>query len=202
MPTIILERGLGQAVPEEDFVGHDNCQAGHLAASCLLDLGHRRIGFAGWDSPIPNIHDRAHGFAAALHGQGIADPRSWIVLDELTQAGGRRMACRLLELSITGMVIAHHHEVARGVLIELLDRGLRWPDDLSIVLIGTPEWHDLVRPSLTCIARPEQEMGRLAASLLLAKVAAPGAISPAALLVSHLLPAGSIGPAPAQGCAK
>jgi LacI family transcriptional regulator len=83
------------------------------------------------------------------------------------------MADRLPIGEVTGLVLAHHHQLAKGVLLSLLERGIRWPDDLSVVLIGTPEWHDLLRPSLACVQRPEEEMGRAAASLLLEKVYDP-----------------------------
>ena len=42
-----------------------------------------------------------------------------------------------------------------------------WQDDKTDVLIGTPEWTQMLRPSLTCVQRPEQEMGRTAATALL-----------------------------------
>jgi DNA-binding LacI/PurR family transcriptional regulator len=50
------------------------------------------------------------------------------------------------------------------------------------VLVGTPDWCDLVSPSLTCIERPEAEMGRRAATLLLSKVATPEYAEPRLVL--------------------
>lgn len=193
VPTIILERSLGSTVPDHDFVGHDNFQSGHLATRQLLEAGHRRVAFLGWDSPIPNIHDRARGYAAALAESGIVASPDWLLLDDLTQAGGGRLAERLVRLDVTGAVIAHHHDMAKGVLLGLMERGLRWPDDLSIVLIGTPEWRDLIQPSLACIERPEQAMGREAALLLLRKIEHPDQSSPMAVLPTSFLAGGSIG---------
>lgn len=192
VPCIILERTLGQATPDHDFVGHDNFQSGYLATRKLLEAGHRRIAFIGWDSPIPNIHDRKNGYLAAMREFAQNVPADWVLLDELTQEGGRRMAERLPLPDISALVLAHHHEMAKGTLLHLQENGVRWPHDLSLVLIGTPEWHDLLNPSLACIQRPEEEMGRVAATLLLKKLRDPQHREPRSILPVAFLDGGSI----------
>ena len=199
VPTVILERSLGETVPDRDFVGQDNFQSGQLATQALLAAGHRSIAFLGWDTPIPNLRDRARGYRAALAEAGIEARPDWLLLDALTEAGGRRLAARLATLPVTALVIGQHHDLARGVLLGLIERGLRWPDDLSLVLIGTPEWRDLVRPPLACVERPEREMGREAAWLLLRKIEHPGQDGPGLVLPTRLHRGGSIALAP-DGC--
>jgi DNA-binding LacI/PurR family transcriptional regulator len=194
VPTVVLERSLGDAMPDHDFVGHDNFQSGFLATQQLLAAGHRRIAFLGWDSPIPNIHDRARGYRAALAGAGVESDPAWLLLDALTQEGGARMATRLATLPVTAAVIAHHHDLAKGALLGLMQAGRVWPDDLSLVLIGTPDWRDLVRPSLACVERPEPDMGREAARMLLRKLGQPEARHPAQILPNTFLHGGSIRP--------
>ncbi|TBW38250.1 LacI family transcriptional regulator [Siculibacillus lacustris] len=194
VPTVILERSIGADIPSTDFVGHDNFGAGLLATRQLIAAGHRRIAYAGWNSPIANIHDRIEGYRAALAEVDVVPDPAWVLIDDLTLAGGRQVGERLAGLDVTALVIGHHHELAKGILGELGRQGRRWPEDLSIVLIGTPEWRDLVRPSLACIERPEGEMGRRAAELLLKKVETPAHVAPALLLANTFLPGGSIAP--------
>ncbi|MET3600841.1 LacI family DNA-binding transcriptional regulator [Martelella mangrovi] len=173
IPYVVLERDLEGETPDFDFVGHDNFQSGYLATKTLLDAGHRNIAFLGWTTPIANLRDRLSGYKAALDEAGIAVNDDWILLDNLSEDAGKRMAARLPVDKVTAMVLAHHYYMAKGTLLGLQKRALRYPEDLSIVLIGTPEWRDLVHPSLTCIKRPEKEMGRAAASVLLKKVKKP-----------------------------
>jgi LacI family transcriptional regulator len=194
VPTVILERSIGTVIPATDFVGHDNFGAGLLATRELIAAGHRRIAYAGWNAPIANIHDRVAGWRAALAEVGVTPDPDWLLLGDLSVDSGRAAAERLAGLDVTALVIGHHHELAKGMLGEISRRGLRWPDDLSLVLIGTPEWRDLVRPSLACVERPEGEMGRRAAELLLKKVEAPDHVAPALLLANTFLPGGSIAP--------
>jgi len=186
MPMVVLERPLGTELPEHDFVGHDNRQAGYLATRALLEAGHRKVAFIGWNSPISNIRHRADGYLDALREFGVAPRPEWLLQGELDYDEGRRMAAGLPFGEITALVLANHLDLAKGVLVELRARDLHWPDDLSFVLIGTPEWCDLVSPPLTCIERPEAEMGRRAAELLLARVAAPAQTGPRIVLPVRL----------------
>lgn len=192
VPRVILERTLADGTPEHDFVGHDNFQSGHMATRKLIEAGHRNIAFIGWNSPIPNIHDRRDGYLAALRESGLTPSSEWVVMDELTTEAGYRAGRRLPICEISALVIAHHHEMAKGTLLALQERGVRWPDDISLVLIGTPEWHDLLRPSLACIQRPEAEMGRMAAVLLLQKIGDPERREPRHILPVTFLEGGSI----------
>jgi LacI family transcriptional regulator len=211
MPTVVLERPLGTELPERDFVGHDNRMTGYLAARTLIEAGHRRIAFIGWDSPIPNIRHRADGYLDALREAGIAPQPEWLLLGDLTQSEGRRLAARLPFGDVTALVLANHLDLGKGVLKELQARRVRWPDDLSLILVGTPEWCDLVSPALCCIERPEAEMGRHCARLLLAKVADPAYSEPRLVLPVSLRGGQSVndisshsaardGGAPSQDC--
>ena len=198
VPYVILERPMGSTTPAHDFVGHDNFQSGYLATRALLEAGHRRIAFLGWDSPIPNIHDRAHGYRAALAEAGVPIRPQWMLCGPLSEASGRQLAEALPTDEVTAAVLATHHEMAKGILMSLQDRRLRWPDDLSLVLIGTPEWADLVRPSLACVERPELEMGNAAATLLLEKVRNPAYRQASTILPTRFVAGGSIRPVAVQ----
>lgn len=166
IPYVILERSFPDSLPLHNFVGHDNFQSGYLATKILLDAGHRQIAFSGWDSPIPNVRERVDGYRAALREYGVPMDREIVLTDELSEAAGRRMAVKMVAAGVTASVLGQH-DTAKGTLLHFQDAGIYWPADLSIVMIGTPEWAGVLRPRLTCIQRPEQQMGRAAAALLL-----------------------------------
>ena len=165
IPYVILERSFPASFAQHNFVGHDNFQSGYLATRHLLEAGHRRIAFSGWDSPIPNVRERVDGYRAALREYDIPPEQEMVLLDELSEEAGRRMGAQLLAAGVTAVVLGQH-DTAKGTLLHFQDMGVRWPDDISLVLIGTPEWAGMLRPGLTCIQRPGQQMGREAAALL------------------------------------
>lgn len=173
IPYVILERSFPTSFVAHNFVGHDNFQSGFLATRHLLEAGHKRIAFSGWDSPIPNVRERVDGYRAALREQGVMAGDERVLLDELTESAGRKMGVRLLETGVTAVVLGQQ-DTAKGTLLHFQDHGVQWPRDISLVMIGTPEWADFLRPRITCIQRPEQQMGRAAASLLFDVMRDPG----------------------------
>ncbi len=166
IPYVILERSFPESKIPHHFVGHDNFQSGYLATRHLLEAGHRRIAFSGWDSPIPNVCERVDGYRAALREFGVPATQEWVLVDELSAEAGRRMGAQLMELGVSAAVLGHHG-TAKGALLHFQDHGVRWPEDISLVMIGTPEWAGVLRPQLTCIQRPEHEMAEASAHLLL-----------------------------------
>ncbi len=65
-------------------------------------------------------------------------------------------------------------------LLQIADRlGIRSPDRLSIVCLGDPEMASLATPALTCVRPPLEEIGRVAAGLLLERLSAPADSPPA-----------------------
>ena len=55
-----------------------------------------------------------------------------------------------------------------------LERGLKIPDDISIIGFDDMPWATLLRPPLTAIVQPTYELGQQAAELLLARLKDPG----------------------------
>ena len=172
IPYVILERSFPDSSMAHNFVGHDNFQSGYLATRHLLEAGHRRIAFSGWDSPIPNVRERVDGYQAALREYGVATEHELVLTDELSADAGRRMGARLMAAGVSAAVLGHH-ETAKGALLHFQDHGLRWPEDISLMMIGTPEWAGVLRPQLTCIERPEHEMAVASAKLLLNSIKTP-----------------------------
>jgi DNA-binding LacI/PurR family transcriptional regulator len=191
IPYVVLERSFPNSTLPHNFVGHDNFQSAFIATRRLLDAGHRRIAFAGWDSPIPNVRDRVDGYRAALREQGLGADQENVLTGELSEAAGRQMAEKLSGASITAVVLGHH-DIAKGALLYFQDHGVRWPEDISVVMIGTPEWAGVLRPHLTCIQRPEHEMAVATAALLLDRIRNPEAQAVQRIFTSSIIEGHSI----------
>jgi LacI family transcriptional regulator len=66
-----------------------------------------------------------------------------------------------------------------GALSACRERGMHVPDDVALVSFDDPPFGDLLDPPLTALQRNEEEMGRLAASLLLHALQATAVPQPA-----------------------
>jgi DNA-binding LacI/PurR family transcriptional regulator len=165
----------------------DDVHGGELAAAHLLALGHREIGFIGDDEEDPrgftSSRDRHIGFARALAAAGAPLP------DRLVRTGphGAETAARLASQLLGDeprptAIFAASDTQAFGVMLAARQRGLRVPEDLSV--LGFDDIDAAGHVGLSTVRQPLAASGRLAAELLLQDLAAPGSTVPA----DHWLP--------------
>jgi LacI family transcriptional regulator len=144
-----------------------NSSGANQAVRHLLDLGHRRIGALtgpiAWLAPM----ERREGYHAALASAGIMPDPALEVASDFQIEGGIEAAGRLLDAAEPPTAIfAFNDNLAIGAMHAARARGLRIPDDLSIVGFDDLEWAELMTPALTTVRQPLAEMGRMAVSLL------------------------------------
>ena len=138
-----------------------------IAVKHLLSLGHRRIacitGPRGWIA----TEERLRGYQAALAAAGILPEPELVVDSDFEIAQGHRAARRLLDLhEPPTAVFAFNDNIAIGVLQAARERGIRVPDELSVIGFDDVEAAEIVTPQLTTIRQPLEELGRMAVSLL------------------------------------
>lgn len=149
---------------EVTSVGATNWTGGVAAAEHLLGLGHRRIGFAGGPTQSAPGQARLHGYRAALEGAGIAyDPRLVLHGTAFGYPEGVEMGGRLLDLDDPPTaVFGASDATALGVVEAARRRGVRVPDELSVIGFDDTVLARLATPALTVIRQPLQDMGRVA----------------------------------------
>jgi len=154
-------------------VSYSNYAAAEAMTSHLVERGRRRIAFVSASRrDNDRAQARARGFAAALKRHGLAeDPR--LVLE--TSLGLRQGAQALLELlarePALDAVFFSGDVLAAGALFECQRRGWAVPQRLAIAGFDDQEIASQVLPALTTVAVPRAEIGRRAATMLLARLA-------------------------------
>jgi LacI family transcriptional regulator len=144
-----------------------NAAGATQAVKHLLALGHRRIGAitgpTGWLAP----EERRTGYHAALASAGIMPDPALEIPTDFQVEGGVEAAGRLLDAAEPPTAIfAFNDNLAIGAMHAARVRGLRIPEDISIVGFDDIEWAQHVTPALTTVRQPLAEMGRMAVSLL------------------------------------
>jgi LacI family transcriptional regulator len=166
-PIVLLDaRPAGEPVT---CVAPDEHGGAASAVTELLDHGHRRIGFALEAGDIPAARERLEGYRDTLAERGVAYDPALVARDTPNADGGRRVAQRLLDLPDppTG-VFCFNDRMAMGVYQVAAARGLRIPQDLSVV--GFDDQQEIAAalwPGLTTVALPHYEMGVWAVEVLL-----------------------------------
>ena len=137
------------------------------ATEHLLELGHRRIAAIAGQEHWYATEERLLGMRAALAGAGIlADPQL-IRFSNWQEPSGVLAAEALLSLPEPPTAIfAFNDNVAIGALNAARARGLRIPEDMSIVGFDDTAQATIIRPQLTTVRQPLAELGRTGVSLL------------------------------------
>jgi DNA-binding LacI/PurR family transcriptional regulator len=139
--------------------------AGELAAQHLLELGHRTFAVI---VETPSHILRLEGFRSALAASGIALPDIYIQRGDSSMQSGYEATMALLALpSRPSAIFATNDLMALGAVEAAIDHGLRVPDDLSVIGLDDIMLGMHVRPPLTTVAIPKQELARQAIELLL-----------------------------------
>ncbi|GIF71950.1 substrate-binding domain-containing protein [Asanoa siamensis] len=144
-------------------VGSTNFAGGMAAAQHLLALGHRRIGYVGGSSRSARDQARMHGYRAALEAAGVPVPDDYQRTGDSRYQDGIAGGAAQLDLpERPTAVFAGSDETAAGVIEAARARGLRVPDDLSVVGFDDTEVARLTSPPLTTVRQPLREMGGVA----------------------------------------
>ena len=164
-----------EAVHHALVIGCNNVNAGVAVADHLVDLGHRKIAFVGGPSHSIDSKHRLRGLRNRLRQLGIAlDSEITTFCGSYEAEAGVEFARRLLAkpLEITALVMAND-ALALGFMRTAQQRGIRIPQDLSVVGFDNVPEGALVWPGLTTMSQPMQEMGRSACRRLFESIASP-----------------------------
>jgi DNA-binding LacI/PurR family transcriptional regulator len=152
-----------------DCVVIDDVQGGFEATSHLISLGHVKIGFIGAQNS-ETTRLRLLGYQNALAENGIAFDERYVVLgSSFSEIESYTLAKVLLarypEISA---IFAYNDIMALGILSAAHDSGYLVPQDISV--IGFDDTVAFSLPKLSTIAIPKEEMGRIAANILMSRI--------------------------------
>ncbi|QZN86238.1 LacI family DNA-binding transcriptional regulator [Cellulomonas sp. C5510] len=149
-------------------VGSTNFSGGVQATRHLLDLGHRRIAFAGGAESFLPSSERLQGYLSMMRAGGGQVDEALVRSRAHTFAAGLEMADHVLDQAERPTaVFAASDSIALGVLASAQRHGLRVPQDLSVVGFDDSPAASSSAPPLTTVRQPVVEMGRVALRTLL-----------------------------------
>lgn len=162
VPAVMLDN----VVPGFDLpsVAPDNLGGAHALTRYLLGQGHRRIGFIRGPSKYWTLSERLAGYMLAMQQEGVwPDPDLIPPRVSHEEAKGFGEMQRLLDLADPPTaVVAVSDKAALGAFRAAQARGIRIPDDISIVGFDDIDAGRLLHPPLTTVHVPGEEMGRVA----------------------------------------
>lgn len=158
------------ANPTGGAIGFDNEKAGATAADYLYSLGHRHFGMiAGVTKDNDRARDRRDGFVDALLTLGVPPNQINTVEARYDVDSGKLAMQSLFQSTVHPTAVFCGSDIlAAGALKLCQSRGIRVPEDISIVGFDNLEIAKLTTPDLTTLEVPAREMGSLAGEYALA----------------------------------
>jgi LacI family transcriptional regulator len=171
----LIERGvpvtlINRLIPgyEARSVYLNNEYGAYLATRHLIRNGHRNIAYVGTNIAIEDGQSREAGYQRALTEAGIEFDARKLVKAFPDEEGGNYAMAEVIarNLAITAL-FAYNDAMAAGATMMLQDAGWRVPQQISIVGFDDVILARIIKPHLTTIRYPVNEMGALAAQLVL-----------------------------------
>jgi len=166
IPFVLIDPVL-EPPPGVVSVGAANWQGGVMATEHLLSLGHERIAVLTGRRRSMCGGARLAGYRSALASAGLPHRPEYIRHAGFDEAAARRQMRELLDLpQPPTAVFACSDGMALGAYEALAERGLRVPDDMSVVGFDDLPEARWAAPALTTVRQPVSEMAATALRLL------------------------------------
>ncbi|GAB6261078.1 substrate-binding domain-containing protein [Photobacterium sp. CCB-ST2H9] len=169
IPVVVMDWGPMSFA--SDKIQDNSYQGGYLAARYLIDCGHRDIGCITGPLIKHQAQIRYEGFKRAMNEAGLAFRSDWVIESDFECEGGYDAFHTMYASgTLPSAIFVCNDMMAMGVINAANEKGVRIPDDLSI--IGYDDIHiaKFMTPSLTTIHQPKYRLGQAAVETLLKRI--------------------------------
>jgi len=153
-----------------DSIFSNNYHAGFIAVNYLIDKGHKDIGFIGNIHATMSIMDRYMGFAKSMKMHHLNINDSWVISDR--KAHDAKIEFELPEDLPTAFLCNNDH-VAYLVVEKLKAKGIRVPEDVSVIGFDDVLYSRLSSPKITTMKISRKQMADQAIKLLIRRIKNP-----------------------------
>lgn len=167
VPIVAVDRKIpGSDIP---VIQMNHEKAGYLATMHLLQSGHRRIACCISPGFLSSRIERVRGYQGALESFGIKADKELLFEIPFTAGADGRVLEKMLQQNVTA-VVAVNDTMALEFYRYARHKGIRIPEDLSVIGSDDSSFADMLSPALTTIRQPAEEIARAAVSTLLTMI--------------------------------
>ena len=190
IPVVIIDR-----LTDEDKIPHvviNNSEISEIATDQICSAGHENIAIITGDNSIYTSNKREEGYTKSLKKQGLYCDK-YVFRTELTPSGGYTAMKRIINEfpEVTAVFIANY-EITIGTLMAINECGMSVYNDYSIVGFDALELSKIINPRLTIVNQPTENIGKVAAEIILRNIEGTVTITDDTILSAELLVGKSI----------
>lgn len=158
IPTVLYDNYI-KGNPCVASVGCDNQEGYELAVKHLVQLGHKKIGLISGPSDSYIMKARYNAYLNAMQKYNLEINEDYIGIHYYVAESARRHVPRLIAQGCTAILCSHDIR-AIAVITECDDRGIRVPEDVSIIGFDDLPMTQFTQPPLTTIRQDRISLGK------------------------------------------
>lgn len=164
VPVVLFDR---DADIDISSVVINDVESAREVTNTLIDSGARRIAFLGGPNKLKQTSDRKHGYLEALREHGLPIRKELVKCDFISFNSGLSDTNDLLDLPERPDAIIASHGMLTILAMKVIEsRGLRIPEDISIVGYMSDWISEVLTPRVSYVKQNQKEIGIKAFKLL------------------------------------
>lgn len=169
IPVVLIDRPIKGAKCDTILV--DNLNASYDAVEHLITRGHKRIGIICGPKDIYTAEERMKGYIRVHEDYAMEIDESLIKFGDYQLESGYDLLNELLDSNIPPTaVFVTNYEMTLGAIIALNERNVKVPDELSVIGFDNLQMAKIVKPALSIVVQPMEQIGETAANTLLKRL--------------------------------
>ncbi|MBD1566432.1 substrate-binding domain-containing protein [Vibrio sp. S12_S33] len=169
IPVVVMD--WGPMLFASDKIQDNSLSGGYIATNYLIECGHKEIGCITGPLIRHQAQMRYEGYKRAVLESGLEINPQWIVESDFECEGGYEAFNRMLENGpLPSSIFVSNDMMAMGVLNAAYEKGIRIPEDVSIMGYDDIHIARFMSPALTTVHQPKYRLGKVAVETLLKKL--------------------------------
>ena len=169
VPMVVMDWGPNV---DTDIIEDNSFTGGYIATKHLIDCGHKAIGLIAGELDKTTARTRYEGFVKAMNEANLPIHENWIMEGFFEPEDGYECMNRILvQDNLPTAVFCCNDVMALGAISAITEKGLRVPDDISIIGYDNIHSSRFYAPPLTTIHQSKSRLGAQAVNLLFERIA-------------------------------
>ena len=169
VPMVVMDWGPNA---DTDIIEDNSFNGGYIATKHLIDCGHKAIGLIAGELDKTTARTRYEGFVKAMNEANLPIHENWILEGFFEPEDGYECMNRILvQDNLPTAVFCCNDVMALGAISAITEKGLRVPDDISIIGYDNIHSSRFYAPPLTTIHQSKSRLGAQAVNLLFERIA-------------------------------
>ena len=169
IPVVLIDRALKGV--ECDTVLVDNLNASYNAVEQLIVMGHKRIGIICGPDEIYTAQERLKGYERVHEDYAMKIDKQLIKKGDYQVESGYRLLYELIKMQDPPTaILVTNYEMTLGAIMAINESDIKIPEDVSFIGFDNLQLAKIVKPPLTIVIQPVQQIGEVAANTMLKRL--------------------------------